>query len=192
MKSYFALPLLSMLGIACGSAVGRLNTAFIANCGESCPGDPLLWALGCFLAFPAIGHVIRRKTRHTFANTALIALGLAAIVLLPALALYGYDLHKGYWRLYAKQVHPDIEYSLMVIAEVPLPSLGIAEAERCAINTDTRCDQNPEAIPALCQSGFVSLPRQHWSSFKRLPKEDLRGAAPDDEEMNSPKYLCQK
>lgn len=181
MKGCFALPLLSIWGLACGSVVGTLSAAFVANCGESCPDDPLLWALGCFLAFPAIAHIIRSKTRHTLANTALIAMGLAAIVLLPALSIYGYKLHNGYWKLYAKQVHPDIEYSLMVISEVPLPSLGIAEAERCVISNDLRCGENPEVIPALCQSGFVSLPRKHWPSFKRLPKEDLQGLVPDDD-----------
>lgn len=181
MKSCIATPFLSTVGIACGAAAGALNTAFITNCGESCPDGPLLWALGCSIAFPAIGHFLCNKTRQTVANTMLVAAALAATVLLPALTMYAYSLHEKYWRLRGNQVYPDIEYSLMVISEVPLPTLGIAEAERCVINNDLRCDEDPQVFPALCQSGFVSLPRKHWPSFKRLPKEDLQGLAPDDD-----------
>jgi hypothetical protein len=180
MKACFTLPLLSMLGLACGSLVGALDTTFIANCGENCPDGPLLWMLGSSVAFPAIGHLILNKTRRTFFNTALIAIALAMGTLLPALAFYGYKLHKGYWSLYGKQVYPDQEYSHIVISEEPLPSLGITEAERCAINVAHECGELPDAIPAMCQSGFVSIPRQLWPSFKRLPEEDLQGLAPDD------------
>ncbi|MBN9355990.1 hypothetical protein ACIPLR_12945 [Herbaspirillum huttiense] len=193
MKSCFAFPLLSTVGIGCGVSVGALNTAFITNCGESCPDDPLLWALGCSITFPVIGHLLLKKTRHTVANTMLVAVALAATVLLPALTMYACSLHEKYWRLHGKQVYPDIEYSLMVISEEPLPTLGIAEAERCVINNDLRCGENPQVIPALCQSGFVSLPRKHWSSFKRLPNEDLQGPAPANDNR---KYylndLCQQ
>lgn len=193
MKNCFALPLLSIGGIACGAAAGTLNTAFITNCGESCPDDPLLWALGCSIAFPFIGHLLRNKTRRTVANTMLVAVALAATVLLPALTMYACSLHEKYWRLHGRQVYPDIEYSLMVISEDPLPTLGIAEAERCVINNDLRCGENPQVIPALCQSGFVSLPRKHWSSFKRLPNEDLQSTTPANDDR---KYylndLCQQ
>lgn len=192
MRSRFVLPLLGALGIVCGSIVGRLNSAFITNCGENCADDPFLWALGCFIAFPAIGQLTRRKTQNSGTITALIALGLAAITLCPAISIYGYGLHKKYWELYSKQANTDIEYSQMVISEKSIPSLGIAEAERCAISVNAICNETVKSIPALCQSGFVKLPQQHWSSFKRLPQEDLQGLAPDEDYKDFPKHVCRK
>lgn len=190
MRFWLTLPALSILGVVCGFIVGRLNTVFITNCGESCPDDPFLWALGCLIAFPVIGYVILRRVENRAVNVLLVATGLAVLTILPALAFYSYDVHKRYWDLYNKQANTDVEYSRMVIAEKAIPSLGIAEAERCAINETAICDKKPRVITALCQSGFVTITQQHWSSFKRLPAEDLRGLLADEDYKNFPKNVC--
>jgi hypothetical protein len=192
MRSRFALPLFGILGIICGGIVGKLNTAFIINCGENCSDDPLIWALGCLIAFPVIGQLIRRKTKNTPINTALIAIIFSAVTVFPTITLYGYNLHKKYWKLYSKQANTNTEYSQMVISETAIPSLGIAEAERCAISVNAICKENEKLLPALCQSGFVQIPQQHWMAFKRLPKEDLYGLAPDKEYKSFPKHVCPK
>lgn len=189
MRTGFALSLLGVLGLICGGIVGVLADALTINCGEDCPDSPLLWGLGCLVAFPAIGYAIRRKTGGSARSTVCIAIALASISMLPAIMLYGYSVHYGGMRA-GKPLHTDIEYSRMVISEKSMPVLGIADAERCAISHYARCDE--QSIPARCESGFVQLPQQYWPLFKRLPAEDFGGFAQDADDKPFSVLGCRK
>ena len=191
MKPKIALLLLSILGLICGCIAGLLRTAFIINCGETCPDEPFTYALYGAIALPFIGYFILRKAWEKKLRFVLVAIGLSIAIILPALFWYGHELHTRYKALYKQTPTTDLEYSQMIIAEKPLPAINIAEGERCAMGS-TFCEDTPRTISAHCRNGVVQITEKYWASFKRLPAEDLRGLIPDDSYKDFPKNICTK
>jgi hypothetical protein len=142
------------------------------------------------LAFPIIGSLALKKIGRGPAKTVGVATFLSFLTLLPAAAIYGYELHQKYWQSPARLGVPDIDFSAMAIATKPVAAISddskvrIKTWERCALGM-SHCDKKPHTVEALCLgSGRVVLIEEaNWPAFRRIQDEDLPGVLGLPEDM---------
>jgi hypothetical protein len=128
------------------------------------------------------------------ARAAAVAAFLSFTTLLPAAAIYGYELHQQYWKSPARLGMPDVDFSAMAIATRPVTATAgdskvrIKAWERCALGI-SYCDKKPRTVEAIClDSGKALLiDEKDWPTFRRIPAEDLQGVEGLSEDMN----LCE-
>jgi hypothetical protein len=195
MKRLLALIFLAVVGIVSGVAVGAFNTGLIPLCGDPCSTRRLdnsaIWGLALMVAFPAFGEFALKKIGNDLARTATVAAVLSFAVLLPAAAMYGFELHQFYWQSPAILGVPDVDYSYMVIATKPVTAtyensrVQIKAWERCALGP-VSCDKKPRAVHAMCLGirKAVLIKEADWPAFRRIPDEDLQGLLERPENMN--------
>jgi hypothetical protein len=183
---WLALALLACLGLVCGVVVGASSGAFVPICGDPCSTERLFkmvaWGVGLLIAFPLIGHFTFKRVGQGAKQTAATAGVLASLAVLPAAGLYGYELHRLYWRDGGPLGLPDMFFGAMVIATKPVnatayggtENVHIRAWERCAIGTTT-CDQKPRHVEAIClgSRSTVTIEERDWSSFQRIKEEDF-------------------
>lgn len=146
------------------------------------------------VAFPIIGGLALRKMGGGPACAAAVAAFLSFTTLLPAAAIYGYELHQQYWKSPARLGIPDVDFSAMAIATRPVTATAgdskvrIKAWERCALGI-SYCDKKRRTVEAIClDSGKALLiDEKDWPTFRRIPAEDLQGVEGLSEDMN----LCE-
>ena len=195
MKRFLALFFLAIFGVISGAVVGIFNTGLVPLCGNPCNARRLdslaIWGLALMVAFPVFGGFALKKFGHSLARTAAVAAVLSFAVLLPAAAMYGFELHQFYWKSPAILGVPDVDYSYMVIATKPVTvtyensGLRIKAWERCALGP-VSCDKKPRTVEAMCLGArkSVLIKEADWPAFRRIPEEDLQGLLESPKDMN--------
>lgn len=204
MKRLWASLLFIVAGIFCGVVISTLDMAFEPkDCGGSCGMSAMVslltwitWVVICAIVFPVIGLLGWSRTGQTYRSLAVITLLLVLVSTLPALSIYGYQLHQRYWQDDWKRHYPNVEFSYMVIATKPVTvnTIGTESKtqikiwERCLLGS-LQCYTKPYSVEALCLGGegrFVSIDESHWHAFQRIPEEDLQGPTDAPKDM----HLC--
>jgi hypothetical protein len=186
MKRMATLIFLAITGLISGVVAGAFNTGLVPHCGDPCAverlGSSATWGLALLVAFPIIGGFALRKIGGGPARAAAVAAFLSFTTLLPAAAIYGYELHQQYWKGPARLGVPDVDFSKMAIATRPVMATAgdskvrIKAWERCALGI-SYCDKKPRTVEALCLDSGTTLliDEKDWPAFRRIPAEDLQG-----------------
>jgi MFS family permease len=195
MKRFLTLIFFAIVGFVSGIAVGAFNTGLIPLCGDPCStrrlGSSAIWGLALMVAFPVIAGVALKKTGRGIVSTFAVAVVLSLAVLLPAAAIYGYELHQFYRKSPAILGVPDVDYSYMVIATKPVTAsyensaVRINAWERCALGP-VSCDKKPRTVEAMCLGirKSVLIKEADWPAFQRIPEEDLQGLLERPKDMD--------
>ncbi|MES2325512.1 MAG: hypothetical protein V4633_24950 [Pseudomonadota bacterium] len=177
---------LAMAGILCGAAVGLTNTAFVPNCGDDCAaqrlGNGTLWGLALMLVFPIVGKFAFEKIGEGLRQTVIIASLLFLATVVPAAAVYGYELHHRFWKSARMIDIPNVDFSSMAIATRPVSAhvngatamVQVNAWERCAFGY-AACDRQSRTAEAICLGSgrVVLIGEADWPAFQRIEGEDL-------------------
>jgi hypothetical protein len=199
MKQLGAGLLFIVVGLFCGIAIATLNTAFEPTCGEDCTNTSLAslltWTAICVFSFPSLGLLVWSRTGGTYKSLAAILSFFSIISVLPAISIYGHELHRRYWEDAWKRNIPNIDFSWMVIATKSVTASSADETniqikawERCALGT-TNCEKKPLSVEAICLGSrkIVIIDESIWPAFQRIQDEDLPGLIDNPKDMN----LCE-
>lgn len=194
MRRLLELLFLGVVGFVSGVAVGAFNTGLVPLCGDPCSirrfGNSVYWGLSFLMAFPVVGWFALKKLGNGLARTAAIAAFLSFVTLLPAAAIYGFELHQFYWQSPARLGVPDFDYSYMAIATKSVAAtydnsrVQIKAWERCALGP-LNCSKQPHTVQAVCLGSgkAVQINEADWPAFRRIPEEDLQGLLESPEDM---------
>lgn len=191
------LLILSLFGFICGAVIGGISTAFVPRCGDPCGverfGVIMLWGIGCLFSFPCIAWFVLRRAENTRKNFILTTCILAIVPTGIATFNYGYQLHTRYWANGGPLDVPNLDFSAIVIATKPVSvsvygkseSVLVKAWERCAIGIAS-CSEKPRTVEAICfdSRSTVMIEERNWTSFQRIPEEDLRGVTGLPKSMN--------
>ncbi|WP_306391213.1 hypothetical protein [Telluria beijingensis] len=183
------LILLAVTGLISGVVVGAFNTGLVPLCGDPCSmqrlGSSVSWGLALSLVFPVIGGPALRKFQGSRIRALAVAAFLSFLTVLPAAAVYGYDLHRQYWQSTARLGVPNLDFSEMAIATRPIEatlyggtsSVRVKAWERCALGYANCGIPQGLTVEAICfgSGTTVLIKEKDWPAFQRIPEEDLQG-----------------